>query len=278
MDIRLENVSYRYPGEERNSLTGINLEIKSGTVTSLLGRSGSGKSTLLTLLNGIRKPTEGRIYIGGDDINAESYNLKKLRERVGLVFQSPESQLFEESVILDAAFGPLNKGIGKEEAFSTAGKALLSISLGKEKWNQSPFNLSGGEKRKAALAGILSINGDVIVLDEISSGLDKKSRDDIFSLLLSLNKEGKTVIFTTHDAEEAAEYAERVILLEDGGVRIDGTIRDVYTYDESYMTEGAVLRSLLIRDGIDIKEDLSTRERALNVLSSLLRRELRRDG
>ena len=213
MDIKLENVSYFYPGSEKEALRNINLTIKSGSMTAIVGESGSGKSTLLRLLNALKAPSKGKVLVNGVDINGKNYDRKKLREKVGLVFQYPESQLFEKTVLLDVAFGPTAMGKSKDEATLDAENALRDVGIETDKWNRSPFALSGGEKRKVAAAGILSLKPDVIVLDEISSGLDEKSKREIFMLLTKLNKEGKTIVFTSHNAEEVATYADQVILL-----------------------------------------------------------------
>ncbi len=270
MDITLENVSYFYPGSEREALKNINLTIKSGTMMALVGESGSGKSTLLRLLNALRAPTSGRVLVDGKDINEKNYDRKKLREKVGLVFQYPESQLFEKTVILDVAFGPLSMGKSKEEALQDAEDALKAVNISEDKWAQSPFALSGGEKRRVAAAGILALKGDVIVLDEISSGLDRRSHREIFELLLSLNEKGKTIVFTSHDVEETASYSKEVILIEDGELKAEGTIKDIYTYNPVYMTEGAKLKAMLEKDGIKTG-CMDSLEDSINALENIAR-------
>ncbi len=250
MDITLLNVSYSYPGGKTEALKNINLTIKSGTMMAVVGESGSGKSTLLKLLNGLRVPTSGKVLVDGRDINEKNYDRKKLREKVGLVFQYPESQLFEKTVLLDVAFGPLSMGKSKEEALQNAKDALRAVNISRDKWDRSPFALSGGEKRKVAAAGILALKGEVIILDEISSGLDSRSRSEIFGLLTALNKEGKTIVFTSHDVEETASYSKEVILLEDGEIKAGGTIKDIYSYNPLYMTQGAELKVMFEKEGI----------------------------
>ncbi len=250
MDITLLNVSYSYPGGKTEALKNINLTIKSGTMMAVVGESGSGKSTLLKLLNGLRVPTSGKVLVDGRDINEKNYDRKKLREKVGLVFQYPESQLFEKTVLLDVAFGPLSMGKSNEEALQNAKDALRAVNISRDKWERSPFALSGGEKRKVAAAGILALKGEVIILDEISSGLDSRSRSEIFGLLTALNKEGKTIVFTSHDMEETASYSKEVILLEDGEIKAGGTIKDIYSYNTLYMTQGAELKVMFEKEGI----------------------------
>ncbi len=275
MDIKLENVSYTYPGSKIEALRDINITIKSGSMTAVVGESGSGKSTLLRLLNALKSPSKGKVLVDGEDINAEDYDRKKLRQKVGLVFQYPESQLFEKTVLLDVAFGPIAMGRSREEATLDAENALRSVGIDMDKWNRSPFALSGGEKRKVAAAGILSLKPDVIVLDEISSGLDEKSRKDIFTLLKKLNKEGKTIIFTSHNPEEVASYATDVILLEKGEVKSTGSIRDIYSYNPLYMTEGAKLKKMLEEEGLTLG-DMGSIKDSIASLTNLIRYKSKR--
>lgn len=277
MDIVLENVSYSYPGSGIEALKNINLEVKSGTMLAVMGKSGSGKSTLLRLFNALIAPQRGRVLADGDDINLKGYDRKKLREKVGLVFQYPETQLFEETVLKDVAFGPLNRGRTEEEAIRDAKNALSLLSVSEDSWARSPFALSGGEKRKVALSGIISIGGDVLVLDEISSGLDGKSRKDIFTLLNKLNREGRTIIFTSHDPEEVALYSKEVILLEKGEIKVRGTFGDISSYDGEYMTEGEKLKMMLEREGVRTGRMYSIDD-SLSSLSALLRKELHQGG
>lgn len=258
MDIILKGVSYRYPGEEKWALCNINTVFRAGTMTAVVGRSGSGKSTLLSLLNGLRKPEEGTVECD--------------KRSVALVFQYPENQLFEETVIKDVEFGPKNLGRNAEERRRDAEEALRAVGIGRDKWNLPPFVLSGGEKRRAALAGVLAMKRDALVLDEISSGLDGEGKKIVFDILMRLREEGKTIVFTTHDSEEAALYADRTILLEDGKIRTDGRIEDAAEYDSSFMTEGLRLKEILERDGIVIKGPMASLTDSIQTLSSLLKR------
>lgn len=259
MDIVLRDVSYIYPGEKKYALKGINAVFSSGTITAIIGRSGSGKSTLLSLLNGIKTPMEGSVDCD--------------KKNVALVFQYPENQLFEETVLRDVEFGPKNRGRDEEERRKDAEKALREVALSEPKWNLPPFALSGGEKRRAALAGVLAMNLDALVLDEISSGLDGGGKKIVFDILLRLRFEGKTIIFTTHDSEEAALYADRVILLENGIVRSDGTLADAAECDSSFMTDGLRLQKMLEKEGVTIPGPMASIKDSLSTLSSLLRRE-----
>ena len=269
MDIRLENVSYIYPRCDKPALDGVSLSFAEGSITAIMGESGSGKSTLLRLLNALRLPSSGAIFFDGRSVG--EWERKEIRKKVGLVFQYPEDQLFEKTVLDDVAFGPGNMGKSADEAVTAAESALRTVGIEEDKWKRSPLLLSGGEKRRVALAGILSLEGEVLVLDEISSGLDGRGKDEVFSILTSLRAEGKTIIFTTHDPEEAAEYADEVVLLEKGKVRVKGNIRDVYNCNPSLMTQGAKLRAMLEERGITVKGDMDSISDAAETLSALTR-------
>ncbi len=256
MDITLKDVSYDYPEGKKKALDGITLAFREGEITAVIGRSGSGKSTLLRLLNGLRKPTQGTVEGNTDD--------------VALAFQYPETQLFEETVIKDVEFGPGNKGRSEKERRADAEEALRMVGIGEEKWNVSPLALSGGEKRRAALAGVLAMKCSTLVLDEMTSGLDGEGKETVYAIMRKLRNEGKTVIFTTHDSEEAAEYADRVILLENGKVRSDGTMEAAAECDSYFLTEGLKLKGMLEADGIPVKGKMTSLTGSLRTLSSLL--------
>ncbi len=271
MDIRLENAGYVYPGSQKAALEGVSLSFPEGSVTAVMGESGSGKSTLLRLLNALRLPSSGDIFFSGRSV--KEWERRKIREKVGLVFQYPEDQLFEKTVLDDVSFGPKNMGRSADEARTAAESALRMVGIEEEKWKRSPLLLSGGEKRRVALAGILSLQSEVLVLDEISSGLDGRGKDDVFSILMSLREEGKTIVFTTHDPEEAAGYADSVVLLERGKVKVKGRGKDVYALSPSLMTEGAKLKAMLEERGIAVSGDMDSRGEALRTLSELLSRD-----
>ena len=257
MKLRVESVSYSYrSGVE--ALSDISFSIEQGTIYGIMGETGSGKSTLLKLLNGLYTPSKGRIFL--DDEDYSSIPSSTLPFRVGLVFQYPESQLFEESVILDVAFGPKNKGRSKEEAISDAEKALTTVGLKKDKWNKSPFNLSGGEKRRAALAGIIAMDPEVLVLDEIAAGLDKEGKDRIFSVLENLKNEGKTIIFVSHSPDDVARYAERVLVLNKGKLKVEGDVREVFSYPSVPKPQAEVIASEMREKGINIPSPILTLE------------------
>ena len=257
MKLRVESVSYNYrSGVE--ALSDISFSVGQGTIYGIMGETGSGKSTLLKLLNGLYTPSKGRIFL--DDEDYSSIPSSTLPFRVGLVFQYPESQLFEESVILDVAFGPKNKGRSKEEAISDAEKALTTVGLKKDKWNKSPFNLSGGEKRRAALAGIIAMDPEVLVLDEIAAGLDKEGKDRIFSVLENLKNEGKTIIFVSHSPDDVARYAERVLVLNKGKLKAEGDVREVFSSPSVPKPQAEVIASEMREKGINIPSPILTLE------------------
>lgn len=272
MDIELRNVSFKYKGADTFALSGISHTFKGGTINGVTGRSGSGKSTLFRLLNGLSSPLSGAVLFDGEDINKSRDGRRKALRRVSLLFQNSEDQLFERSVIDDVAFGPLNMGGDREKAVEKAEKALEDVSLGRDKWRRSPFLLSGGEKRKVALAGLLALEGDVLVLDEITSALDGISRREIFSILREKKREGKTIIFSSHNSEEIAEYSESVILLERGVIKAAGDISEVYSYDDEYRTKGARLKTMLEERGLKCGK-MDSFSQALSALSSLLNGE-----
>ena len=231
MSIQVKNLTHIYePGlpTESVALEDVSFEIQDGEMVGIIGHTGSGKSTLLQHLNGLLKPTSGQVLLDGVDIWTDKKITRQARFRVGLVFQYPESQLFAETVIEDVAFGPMNKGIGKKEALEASKKALLSVGIGEEKWNSSPFSLSGGEKRRVALAGVIAMDPEVLVLDEIAAGLDGWSHQEVFLLLEKERKKGKTIILVSHSADDTAEYGERVLVLSKGKVVEEGETRKVF--------------------------------------------------
>ena len=208
MSIKLENVNFTYSpttAYEIHALKNINLEIRDGEFIGLIGHTGSGKSTLVQHLNGLMKATSGTIYYNGENIYAEGYSMKDLRSKVGLVFQYPEHQLFEVDVLADVCFGPKNQGLSKEEAEERAKRALSMVGLREKYYKQSPFELSGGQKRRVAIAGVLAMEPDVLILDEPTAGLDPKGRDEILEQIKKLHEENHiTIILVSHSMEDVA--------------------------------------------------------------------------
>ncbi|MFP7216570.1 energy-coupling factor ABC transporter ATP-binding protein [Lactococcus garvieae] len=238
--IKFDKVNFTYqpntPFASR-ALFDINLEVAEGSYTALIGHTGSGKSTLLQHLNGLLQPTEGKVNIDDIVIQASSKQkeIKPARKKVGVVFQFPESQLFEETVLKDVAFGPQNFGVSQEEALKIAREKLELVGLAEKNFEKSPFELSGGQMRRVAIAGILAMEPKVLVLDEPTAGLDPKARIEMMELFKHLHQEGQTVVLVTHNMDDVAEYADKVYLLEKGRVISSGTPQDVFQNVEFLM-------------------------------------------
>lgn len=234
MAIKIDHLNYVYSegtAFEKHALKDVNLEIPDGQFIGVIGHTGSGKSTLIQHLNGLLKGTSGAIYYNGTNIYGEGYNMKELRSKVGLVFQYPEHQLFEIDVFTDVCFGPKNLGIPKEEVERRAYEALRLVGLKEKNFKKSPFELSGGQKRRVAIAGILAMEPDVLVLDEPTAGLDPKGRDDILDQVKRLHEERHiTVILVSHSMEDVARYVDRIIVMNKGQVRFDGVPREVFRH------------------------------------------------
>ena len=234
MSIALEQVNYVYsPGTayEKHALKDVSLEITQGQFVGIIGHTGSGKSTLIQHLNGLIKATSGKILYDGQNIYDEGYDMKKLRSQVGLVFQYPEYQLFEADVLSDVCFGPKNQGLPPEECEKCAKEALDLVGFPEKYYRQSPFELSGGQKRRVAIAGILAMHPKVLVLDEPTAGLDPKGRDEILDQIEHLHREtGMTVILVSHSMEDIAKYVERIIVMNRGEKMLDGTPKEVFSH------------------------------------------------
>ena len=234
MSIALDHVSYVYsPGTAyaKHALKDVSLEIEQGQFVGIIGHTGSGKSTLIQHFNGLMQPTSGRVLYNGEDIWQEGYSLRNLRFHVGLVFQYPEHQLFETTVIGDVCFGPKNQGLSSDECRERAKEALTQVEIPEELYEKSPFDLSGGQKRRVAIAGVLAMNPDVIVLDEPTAGLDPKGRDEILDRVRYLHDtRGITVILVSHSMEDVARYVERLIVMSRGQKKYDGTPREVFSH------------------------------------------------
>ena len=223
MGITLQQVSYTYQANtpfEGRALFGVDLEIVEGSYTALIGHTGSGKSTILQLLNGLNIPTAGTVLIDETVITPTSVNkdIKQVRKKVGLVFQFPESQVFDETVLQDVAFGPQNFGVSKEEAEATARKKLALVGIDEELFERSPFELSGGQMRRVAIAGILAMEPHVLVLDEPTAGLDPAGRKELMAIFKELHQMGMTIVLVTHLMDDVADFADFVYVLERGKV------------------------------------------------------------
>ncbi|MBE5947943.1 MAG: energy-coupling factor transporter ATPase [Lachnospiraceae bacterium] len=234
MSIKVEGLNYIYSqgtAYEIKALDNINLSIEDGEFIGIIGHTGSGKSTLIQHLNGLIKATSGAIYYNGKNIYDEDFKMKDLRSKVGLVFQYPEYQLFEVDVFSDVCFGPKNLGLSKEEIEARANKALQAVGLKEKYYKYSPFELSGGQKRRVAIAGVLAMQPEVLILDEPTAGLDPKGREDILNLIARLHDEkGLTVIVVSHSMDDMAQYAKRLIVMNQGSVQYDGTPKEVFLH------------------------------------------------
>lgn len=234
MSIELKNVMYTYaPGTayEIHALKNINLDIPDGQFIGIIGHTGSGKSTLIQHFNALVQPTGGTILYNGEDVWAEKYNRRALRSEVGLVFQYPEHQLFESDVLSDVCFGPMNQGLSREEAEKEARKALAQVGFKEKNYKKSPFELSGGQKKRVAIAGVLAMNPKILILDEPTAGLDPKGRDDILDQIAELHKvRGITIILVSHSMEDVAKYVDRLIVMNHGEVAFDNTPKEVFRH------------------------------------------------
>lgn len=232
MSIILDKVNYKYSdgtAYEKHALKDINLKINDGEFIGLIGHTGSGKSTLIQHMNGLIRATSGEIYYNGADIYDKDYNMKELRSKVGLVFQYPEHQLFETTVFKDISFGPKNLGLPKLDIDLRSYEAMKLVGLGEDMLDASPFELSGGQKRRVAIAGVLAMKPDVLILDEPTAGLDPSGRDEILDQIANLHKETKiTVILVSHSMEDVAKYVDRIIVMNRGEVYFDDTPRKVF--------------------------------------------------
>lgn len=233
MGITLENVDYTYQAGtpfEGRALFNINLSITEGSYTAFIGHTGSGKSTIMQLLNGLNVPTKGCVLVDDVKITADSKNkeIKSVRKKVGLVFQFPESQLFEETVLKDVAFGPQNFGVSKEEAEDIARDKLAMVGIGQEFFDKNPFELSGGQMRRVAIADILAMEPDILVLDEPTAGLDPKGRRELMTLFKTLHQNGMTIVLVTHLMDDVANYADHVNILEGGHLVRSGHPKTIF--------------------------------------------------
>ncbi|HEL0003592.1 cobalt transporter ATP-binding subunit [Streptococcus equi subsp. zooepidemicus Sz35] len=235
MSIHFQNVSYTYQAGtpfEGRALFDVNLDIVDGSYTAFIGHTGSGKSTIMQLLNGLHLPTTGKVTVAGKEITSQSKNkdIKPIRKQVGLVFQFPESQLFEETVLKDVAFGPQNFGVSQKEAEALAREKLTLVGISEDLFGKNPFELSGGQMRRVAIAGILAMQPDILVLDEPTAGLDPKGRKELMSLFKSLHQSGMTIVLVTHLMDDVANYADFVYVLEAGKIILSGQPKAIFQH------------------------------------------------
>lgn len=282
MSIRLEHLNYIYsPGTayEKHALKDINLTIPHGEFVGIIGHTGSGKSTLIQHLNGLIRASSGKIYYNEEDIYQEGYHMKELRSQVGLVFQYPEHQLFEIDVMTDVCFGPKNQGLSDEECKERALEALRLVGLKEKYYSMSPFELSGGQKRRAAIAGVLAMRPKVLVLDEPTAGLDPKGRDDILDQVAHLHAQtGMTVILVSHSMEDIARYVERIIVMNQGQKMLDDTPKNVFSHYRELEQVGLAAPQVtyimhdLKEKGLGVRTDATTVEEAADEIMRALKR------
>ena len=281
MSIEISHLTHLYnegTAMERKALDDVNLTINDGEFVAIIGHTGSGKSTLIQHLNALMKPTGGKILLDGEDINKDKTKLKSIRQKIGLVFQYPEHQLFEMTIFKDVCYGPKNMGLNDADVEKAAKEALDLVGLDESFYDKSPFELSGGQKRRAAIAGILAMKPRVLVLDEPTAGVDPRGRNEIFDAINHMHHEtGITVILVSHSMEDVAKYADRIIVMNQGRVALTGTPREVFSRvslleeiglaapQTSYVMKG------LSDKGYSVAQDIYTVDEATEVLYDLLK-------
>ncbi len=282
-DIQLvaDHVNYIYNPDtayQKEALNDINLVIKKGQFIGLIGHTGSGKSTLIQHLNGLIKATSGTIYFNGKDIYDEKFSLKELRTRVGLVFQYPEHQLFETTVVKDVGFGPKNQKLPLLEQQMRTFEAIKTVGLSEDLYDASPFELSGGQKRRVAIAGVLAMKPEVLILDEPTAGLDPKGRDEILDSIAKIHKEQNiTVILVSHSMEDVAKYVERLIVMDDGRICYDGTPAEVFRHYKELEEIGLAAPQVtyvterLKEEGVNLEGFATTIDEAKEMILKVLR-------
>ena len=284
MSIKLEHVNYIYSADtayEKQALKDICLEIPHGQFVGIIGHTGSGKSTLIQHLNGLIRATSGTVYYNGENIYADGYNMKELRSQVGLVFQYPEHQLFEVDVLKDVCFGPKNQGFSEKECEERAREALKLVGLKEKYYEQSPFELSGGQKRRVAIAGVLAMCLKVLVLDEPTAGLDPKGRDEILDQIAYLHKTSDmTVILVSHSMEDIAKYVDRIIVMNHGEVMFDDVPKRVFSHYKELESVGLAAPQVtyimheLKENGLDVSVHATTIEEAADeIMAAVTKKE-----
>ena len=281
MSIIVDKVSYCYSEDSAykvQALKNVSLEINDGEFIGIIGHTGSGKSTLIQHLNGLLKATSGHIYYNGQDIYDEDYNLKNLRNHVGMVFQYPEHQLFETTNFEDVCFGPKNQGLDKKEVELRAFEALQNVHFPEELFYQPPFDLSGGQKRRVAIAGVLAMHPDVLILDEPTAGLDPAGRDEILELLARMRRDlGITIILVSHSMEDVAKYVDRLFVMNDGELMLEGAPKEVFRHYKELEAVGLAAPQLtyimheLKEKGLDVDLDATTIDEAKQTILDALR-------
>ena len=274
MSIKIKNLSHIYSKGtpfEKIALDNINLDIEYGEFVGIIGHTGSGKSSLVQHLNALLKPSSGSIYIDDQDIFADKSKLKSLRSKVGLVFQYPEHQLFELTILKDVCFGPLNMGLSKEESENRAKNALELVGINSKLFEKSPFELSGGQKRRVAIAGVLAMNPKILILDEPTAGLDPKGRDEILNQIKIMHKTlGITVILVSHSMEDISKLASKIFVINNGKIALEGSPKEIFSKIDELeniglsSTQAAYLIRELKENGFDLPSGIYSVDDAVN--------------
>ena len=281
MSIKIENLTYVYMPKtpfEKKALDNVNLEIEDGEFLAVIGHTGSGKSTLIQHLNGLLKPASGKIYVDGTDITDKDTKLVDIRKKVGLVFQYPEYQLFEETIAKDIAYGPSNLELNEDEILRRVKKSMEMVGLNYEEYKDiSPFELSGGQKRRVAIAGVIAMEPKVLILDEPTAGLDPAGRDDILEQIKLLHeKYNMTIILVSHSMEDVGKLAEKIIVMNDGHIELKGKPKEVFREIDTLERIGLAVPQVtylmreLKRKGFNVSEDIFTVEKAKSELLNIL--------
>ncbi|WP_317855517.1 energy-coupling factor transporter ATPase [Chakrabartyella piscis] len=280
MSIQINHLTHIYNPDtafQKVALDDVTLEITRGEFLGLIGHTGSGKSTLIQHLNGTISPTKGEILLDGENIHQNKLKTKEVRRKIGLAFQYPEYQLFEITVYQDVAFGPTNLGLSKEEIHENVVSALEMVGIGTELYEKSPFALSGGQKRRVAIAGVLAMNPEILILDEPTAGLDPKGRDEILAAIKNLHKErGLTVILVSHSMEDVAKLVDRIVVMHSGQIAMSGTPKEVFSHVEELEQMGLAAPQVsyvckeLRRKGYAIPEDVYTVSELKEMLLQML--------
>lgn len=281
MSIKIENLTYVYMPKtpfEKKALDNVNLEIEDGEFLAVIGHTGSGKSTLIQHLNGLLKPASGKIYVDGTDITDKDTKLVDIRKKVGLVFQYPEYQLFEETIAKDIAYGPTNLGLNEDEILRRVKKSMEMVGLDYDEYKDiSPFELSGGQKRRVAIAGVIAMEPNVLILDEPTAGLDPAGRDDILEQIKFLHeKYNMTIILVSHSMEDVGKLAEKIIVMNDGHIELQGKPKEVFKEIDTLEKIGLAVPQVtylmreLKKKGFNVSEDIFTVEKAKSELLNIL--------
>lgn len=287
MQIEAKNLNFIYgkgTAFEQYALKDVSFQIRKGEFVGIIGHTGSGKSTLIQHLNGLIRATSGELFFNGENIYAPKYDMRLLRQKVGLVFQYPEHQLFETDVLSDVMFGPKNQKLGEEEIVRRAKESLTLVGLDESYYKKSPFELSGGQKRRVAIAGVLAMHPEVLILDEPTAGLDPKGRDELFEEILELKKNrDMTIMLVSHSMEDVAKYVDRLLVMNSGKLVLDGTPKEVFKQHKLLESIGLSAPQItyiverLKREGIDLGDDITTIKEAKDAILEYIRRKDKND-